>query len=126
MIVELPGRWGCVAVHSSADRNCHMGDPRPHARVADGRTVIWHTPPETGRMAALDAESVATVVPAHVGRWLDVPDADALTRWTKLEVMAKLTGTPVLLLLRDRAEPQRDLAATFRIGDLVVSVGWAE
>ncbi len=104
------------------------GDPAPHSRVADGRTIVWDVPDDAARLrlpAAVDAESIGTHVPSHVARTLSGDPSELLWRWTQLEVAAKLTATPVLLLLRGGVTHTEGIwLATTVVEDLVVSMGW--
>jgi hypothetical protein len=75
-------------------------------------------------VVALDAESVDTPIPPHVAARLpDAAQVDPVAAWTRLEVAAKLTGTPVLLLLTGAIPaPHLDIVTT-SVDDIVVSMG---
>lgn len=67
-------------------------DARSH--LSDGRVVAW-TGPAGG--VAIDAEIERPVPPALAARH---GEAGFWERWTRLECLAKLTGTPVVVLQR--------------------------
>jgi len=91
------------------------------SHLGDGRCVAW-----AGAAAgplAVDGEVVRPVPAALSRRFGAVRFWD---RWTRLEVVAKLTGEPVARLHRDRLDPPeiRGLElVTVRVDDVVVSVG---
>lgn len=116
---------GRVSIHPRSSLQWLLGNPLPHSRVADGRTVVWHAPRwARGRPVAVDAESIDTRLPRHVLARLEGGDSDRLSQWTRLEVLAKLSGTPVLLLLRG-SRPQTIVCyRTFQVLDIAVTLGW--
>lgn len=88
-----------LRIGSDAELSCYP--VRSH--LADGRVVAWTgAPPRPGERLAIDAELDAPVPAALAARF---GERDFWERWTRLECVAKLTGTPIALLLRDRLEP---------------------
>lgn len=125
--IDSDGFRGSLEVHAAGPGGA---DPRlfgitaPHARLADGRTVVLSEAAVDRGPTALDAETVDTAVPVHVAAILGAGGGvTALGAWTRLEVAAKLTDTPVLLLLRGAAAPPHVDVMTTQIDDIVVSVG---
>jgi len=93
------------------------------SHLADGRVVAW-TGSLPGRLA-IDAELDRPVPHALAARF---GSHDFWGRWTRLECVAKLTGTPVVRLLRepDLASPPvpgLTLTTLSLAPDLVVSAG---
>lgn len=64
------------------------------SHLDDGRVVAWRGAGVRGQVA-IDAERIRPVPRALAARLGE----DAWGRWTRLEVVAKLTDTPVVLLL---------------------------
>lgn len=134
----MPAPWGRLVVHpagSSGPDGRLFDSPQPHARLADGRTVIWDWDSwgsacpglASGQShRAVDAESLGTLIPGYTGALIGGDsEVDSLTRWTRLEVVAKLAGVPVLLLLRNGAPDLGDwVLRTIVWRDVVVSVGF--
>lgn len=83
-------------------RTLHTCRGGAHSRVADGRLVCW-APPSDAMSAlpvAVDAEMRGQPVPPHLARrWSTDEPALVWPRWCATEVVAKLTHTPVVLLL---------------------------
>lgn len=78
---------------------CDAGCTGVHSYTSTDVRWCWQGA-EPGRHA-IDAEVVGGAFPEHVRRFL--PQADPWRAWTGLEVEAKLTGVPALVLLRRRA-----------------------
>ena len=96
------------------------------SHLSDGRIVAWTGPAGPGHPAvAIDAELDRPVPAALAARF----GVEAFwERWTRLECLAKLTDTPVLLLQAEGLDPDLPPGAevtTLRIegGHVVVSVG---
>ena len=81
-----------LRVGSDADLASY--DVRSH--LSDGRVVAWTGP--TTPPVAIDAEIERPVPPALVARH---GVEDFWERWTRLECVAKLTGTPMAMLTGD-------------------------
>jgi hypothetical protein len=72
--------------------------------LGDGRCVVWH-PPEAIKhlQCAVDAERLDQPERSlRLFQWQKDDWDGFLTAWTQLEVMAKLTGVPILGLLKHR------------------------
>ncbi len=123
-IAALPGALGRVRIHTADARRSLLGMPHPHARLADGRTVVWEAPDDRPENTAVDAEAIDTPADGLVGARLGEDGVERLRRWTRLEVVAKLTRIPALLLLRGARWPSGLAVETVEIDDLIVSVGW--
>lgn len=78
--------------------------PGPASRDGMGVRFVFVPPPGDTSAYALDIElRQVGGMPAEIMDALGTPDAEtAFRRWTELEVEAKLTGVPVLALLRQR------------------------
>ena len=101
-----------------------FGITRPHARLADGRTVIWCNALADYNPIALDAESIDTPIPTHIGRHIaGEQQHECLAAWTSLEVLAKLTDTPILLLLKDIDPTHQAQIVTTSVNDVILSLG---
>lgn len=88
------------------------------------RQERWCWRPRGGGKHAFDVELCDREPPEPVVRHLQVtPGQDFWQAWTRLEVVAKLTDTPVLTLLRARPEdvalPKGFRAWHVRYGDFV-------
>ena len=124
-IVALPRWHGRVAIHPRRALREFLGSREPHARLGDGRTAVWKpdTPPDRDRLA-IDAESLTTHVPAVITEHLHSFDhLGQLREWTRLEVRAKLSGTPVILLLRGGQDDTLIDIRTTVIHDVVLTLG---
>jgi hypothetical protein len=82
-------------------------------------------------LVACDAEAIASPAAPRLARALGNAPFEALSLWTQIEVVSKLTGeSPMQLLGRVRRGGQVPLAEsgvrtrTSTVGDLVISVGW--
>lgn len=106
---------------------CLPGCGSVHSYTADGARWCWQGAVR-GR-DAIDAEVATATPPPHLARRAcDVDDFWA--EWTRLEVVAKLTDTPVLALLGRHGLPTPVPAgielAHLRLGDTLVCHGrWA-
>ena len=124
-VVALPEWNGSIAIHPRTALRDLLGCREPHARLGDGRTVVWKpdTPPVLDRIA-IDAESLTTHVSAIVRERLDTFDhLGQLCEWTRLEVRTKLSGTPVLLLLRGIQDDSLIDLRTAVLNDIVLTLG---
>ena len=137
-VVALWDGLGVLAIYppdrQSADR-AFFGLAAPHCRVSDGRTVVWQSlaqggevdghPSESGPHV-MDVEFIGSGLPAQVATKLGGSGPSAVLRWTRLEVMAKVSGIPALLLLAGRV-PMPDIPMESGIvGDLAVTVACIE
>ena len=128
-VVELPAELGTLTVYSpdgSGANRSLFGVREPHARLSDGRTVVWNPP--TGQRAdggncifVVDAEWVDPGPPAGVAERLGCSGPGAALRWTQLEVVAKATGVPVHILLAGGAPPPIPTTSLL-LGNLAVSL----
>ena len=109
------------------DAPCVTGCTRVHSYTADGTRWCWQGAVR-GR-AAIDAEVSTVAPPPHLAaRARDVDDF--WVEWTRLEVVAKLTDTPVLALLARHGLPTPvpegiDLGHVRRGDTLVCQGRWA-
>ena len=93
--------------------------------LADGRAVVWDVP---ARDHAVDAEIAGAPVPPALARRTGIDDPAVFwPAWTRAEVVAKLTGEPILLLVK-RAGLPVDVpdgieVRTINRDDLVISLG---
>ena len=121
---QLPLELGVLEVHparSDGPDSGFFGSPAAHCRVSDGRTVVWRPGPGHGHPHFMDAELVTQDVGGHVAECLEADEGSAILRWTRLEVAAKASGIPVLLLLVG-SEPAPEIEVqSCIVGDLVVS-----
>lgn len=91
LVVTPPPRRGARAHHARTEHCRGL-----HSYLADGRQVCWR-PGIPGRFA-VDVEAV-TAPPAHLAaRWAGTDD-EFWPAWTTAEVMAKLSGVPMLTLV---------------------------
>ncbi len=111
-VLKTEDAWGVVTIHPATDKGPDrtlLGSRLPHARLSDFRTVTWEPSHALrGRNVALDAEALGTSMPQSVvGRLKASNPFHAQRQWTRVEVVAKLTDTPMLVLLRqDPSEPR--------------------
>lgn len=85
--------------------------PGPASHDGRGGRFVFVPAPGDGAAYALDIEPRQAAMPAEIMGALDAQDTGtAFHRWTALEVEAKLTGVPVLALLRLRAPPPPNVA----------------
>jgi len=124
-LLTPPDGWGRLRIHPSTQRDFLIGSREPHARLADGRTVVWESPvSHAGESVAVDAEMVRTKVPCQVAGLLPGRVHGHIDEWTRLEVLAKLSGVPVLLLLRGVLPPPNGVTSmTFQVEDLIITLG---
>lgn len=119
-IVVTPG-----AARSGRPSFCGPGCRRAHTYVADGRRLCWR--PDVDADLAVDAEMAGRPAPEALRRRWDGPDEGFLPAWTRAEVCAKLTDTPILVWVHDRGldAPLPDGVQTHHavLGDLVVCFG---
>lgn len=125
--IQLAGCNGTIEVHSASQYRAGQrlfGIARHHSRLANGRTVLWCATQVDFTPTALDAETIHTLIPTHFkSRLAERRLIDQLAEWTCLEVLAKLTDTPILLLLRGAVPSQRIHLVTIQVEDIIVSVG---
>ena len=120
----MPSKLGVLEVHparSDGPDSGFFGSPAAHCRVSDGRTVVWRPGPGHGHPHFMDAELVTQYVPDQVAGCLEADEGSPILRWTRLEVAAKSSGIPVLLLLvGSKPAPDVEIQSCI-VGDLVVS-----
>ena len=109
---------------------CHPTAPGPASHDGLGRRFLFRPPPgdAPGLRYALDVECRALPPPGALARVLG-PRAMAL--WGELEMVAKLTGRPVHLVLRDqlagrdpRALPGLEIRRADTAGHWIVLGRW--
>ena len=105
------------------------GAPGVRSHLADGRMVSWCPPLPPGLRLAVDAEIANQPVPPALGRRFGIDRPEVFwPRWTTVEVACKLLDVPILVWLSGRGlrvDPGLVRTATFRIDDLLVTVGTA-
>lgn len=120
LLREAPG---AVRLHPA-------GSPPPagvRSHLADGRCLSWQpsaVPP--GTACAVDAELLATPVPARLARWAGCRSPELFwPRWTRVEASCKLRDVPLVLWLRQHGLHEDPVLAlsTFRHHDAVVTCG---
>lgn len=72
--------------------------PGPASHDGLGLRFVFIAPPGNGDRFALDVESRSACVPGLLD---DALGAEPMRRWTEIEVLAKLTNTPALVVLKD-------------------------
>lgn len=78
--------------------------PGPASHDRHGNRFVFLPAPRDSSVYALDLEALDTDMPAEVAARLQARTrTEAFHRWTELEVRAKLSGVPVLALLRGTA-----------------------
>lgn len=109
-----PGEFS-LAYEEPGRRRGPQGGRRPprgapaRSHLPDGLVVSWLPARPAGRYA-VDAEYADRPVPAAMARRHGAEDF--WTRWTRAEVCAKLTATPVLLWLAAHGLPADPAAGT--------------
>lgn len=107
---------------------CPGGCRRAHSYAPSGERWCWRPPTAAG--GAIDVEAADAAPPPHLLRRLGAPAPGFWHAWTRLEVIAKLTDTPVLTLLRDAgprpAVPEGFRLEHLRVDDHLCCVAWAE
>ncbi len=108
-------------IRSRRDLPCPDGCTLIHSYTSDDTRWCLRAP----GWGALDVERSTTPPPALAARLTS--DEDFWRAWTRLEVVAKLTDTPVLTLLGrgllGSPEPGHVEVAQFVVGDAVVCCG---
>jgi hypothetical protein len=90
--------------------------------LADGRQVVWEPARRSGRIAC-DAELADQDAPQALAARFGLEARDFAVAWTRAEVAAKLTGTPILCRLRSHGLAAPASIRTRIVGDVVVSYG---
>src|SRR5690349_8099148 len=72
--------------------------PGPASHDGSGLRFVFIAPPGNRDSFALDVESKGAHVPGLLD---DVLGAEPMRQWTEIEVLAKLTNTPALVVLKD-------------------------
>lgn len=121
--------WGRISIAPVVDGGPDtslFGIPTPHARLTDGRTVIWN-PADwievAQRHTAIDAECLTAQVPSRVRGYLGCTGLLAHVRWTRLEILAKLSDEPSLLILRNGMTWKDVVCRTYLVADIVATIG---
>lgn len=110
----VAGEFG-LAYEDRAARTGPQGGARPpygapaRSHLADGLVVSW-LPSMPAARYAVDAEYADRPVPATLARRYGT--TDFWTRWTRAEVCAKLTDTPILLWLTRHGLPADPASGT--------------
>jgi len=107
---------------------CPAGCRRAHSYTSSGERWCWR--PATAARGAIDVESTAAAPPPHLLRRLGTTEPRFWPTWTRLEVIAKLTDTPVMTLLRtagpEPAAPEGFHLEHLRIDGHLCCVAWKE
>jgi hypothetical protein len=88
--------------------------------LADGRQVVWEPSVRRGRIAC-DAELLDQPPPRALSARFAARDFNAA--WTRAEVAAKLSDTPILCRLREHGLEAPSHIHTVVVDDAVVSFG---
>ena len=105
------------------------GAPGARSHLADGRVVSWSPPLQRGLRVAVDAEIADQPVPPALARRFGI-DRPGLfwPCWTAVEVACKVLDVPIMVWLSQhglRVDRGLVRTGTFRVDDLVVTVGTA-
>ncbi|SMC53543.1 hypothetical protein [Primorskyibacter flagellatus] len=97
----MAGSPADLSLKVSGGRIVAAATPGPATYLPCGTRLVFVSDTDAGNAVAIDAEPRGDPLPDVIARALPkLSPGSALRAWTVLEVVAKLTGTPILTVLR--------------------------